>query len=357
MVVILRNSHSGEPAIEPDLPVIDSHHHLFDRPTDNAFHHTGWRRFLIDDYIEFISDGHNVIASVYCQTQAMVRPHRPEALRWVAEVEFANGQAAMSAMGLYEPCMVAAAIVGFANLSLGDAVRPVLEASMEAAPNRYRGIRDHRLWDEDPKVLGGQYPGGPHAYLDDTFRKGFGHLGQLGLTFDAFVLAPQLGDVVDLANRFPDTSIILNHLGGPVGIGRHAGKMAEEFPAWRTDMAELAKCENVTVKLGGMGTFLVGPPNYRANPPASSLQLASQARPYTETAIELFGADRCMFESNLPTDQTGPFGNICNAYKRITAECSRSEREMIFSGTAKRVYSIELPHDLIVSEPENGSNK
>lgn len=336
-------NHSAEPAIEPDLPVIDSHHHLFDCATDNIVHHIGRRRFLIDDYVDFISDGHNVIASVYCQTQAIIRPHCPEAVRSVAEVEFANGQAAMSVLGLCGPCRVAAAIVGFANLSLGDGVRPILEASMEAAPSRYRGIRDHRLWDEDPDVLGGQYPGGPHAYLDDTFREGFRHLGKLGLTFDAFVLAHQLGDVADLANRFPDTPIILNHLGGPVGIGRHAGNLAEEFPAWRTHMIELAKCDNVAVKLGGMGTFLIGPPYYKADPPASSEQLAGQARPYAETAIELFGAGRCMFESNLPTDQTGSFGNICNAYKRITDGCSRSEREQIFAGTAKRIYSVDLP--------------
>ena len=339
--------HLAEAPLEPDLPIIDSHHHLFDHAQDHSIGSAARNRFLIDEYCEFIDDGHNVIASVFCQTtvKTMQRAYGPKELRPVGEVEFANGQAAMAAGGAYGPCLVAAAIVGFADLSLGDAVRPVLEASIEAAPHRYRGIRDHRLWDEDPTVLGARYNTKPHDYLDDGFRAGFKHLGQLGLTFDAFVLAPQLADVVDLAGRFPDTQIVLNHFGGPVGVGRHKGRMAEEFPAWRAHMEEISRYGNVVVKLGGLGTFLSGSPSYNADPPASSEQLAEEFRPYTETTVELFGADRCMFESNLPTDRTGPFGNVCNAYKRLTAGCSREEREMIFAGTAKRVYRIDLPDD------------
>lgn len=330
-----------EQPIDPGLPIIDSHHHLFDRASDQHYEQTRRRRFLVDDYLECLGEHHNVVATVIVQARVMYRADGPVEMRPVGETEFFNGQAAMSASGLYGRCRVGAGIIGFADLTLGDRVRPVLEAHLAAAPDRFRGIRQNGLWDADPTVLGERLNGQPGLYLRGDFRSGVAQLAPLGLSFDAFVLAPQLPDAVDLARSVPQTQIVLNHLGNPVGVGVHRGRLGEEFPQWRGDMAELARCPNVVVKMGGLGTFLSGSPTYRADPPAGSATLAAEWKPYAESALEMFGADRCMFESNLPTDGSGAFTAVCNAYMRILAGCSEEERQQVFADTAARIYRLQ----------------
>lgn len=327
-----------EAPIDPAIPIIDSHHHLRDRASEERR-----RRFLLDEYLEFIGTGHNLVATVLLQSRAMYRASGPEDMKPVGETEFMNGQAAMAASGLYGTCLVGAGIVGFAELRLGDGVRPVLEAQMAVAPARFKGVRQEALWDADPTVLGPRFTAGPKMYYRDDFRRGLAHLAPLGLSFDAFVLAPQLADVADLVGSFPNTQFVLNHLGNSVGTGVHKGRLPEEYPQWRRDMAEIARRPNVVVKMGGLGTFLSGSPSYRATPPADSATLAAEWKPYAEGAVELFGADRCMFESNVPTDDTGSFNTICNAYKRIVAGCSEHERRQIFAGTAARIYLLDVP--------------
>lgn len=329
-----------EAAIDPDIPVIDTHHHLFDHPNPTVARVMRRDRFLIDDYTDLVSDGHNVIATIVMESQAMYRQDGPDEFRTVGETEFFNGQAAMGAGGSYHGIRVAAGIVGSVDLRIPDA-RTALEAHITAAPGRFKGIRQEALWDEDPTILAGVFDHGPGMYLGDDFQRGFAHLAPLGLSFDAFVLAPQLADIVELATTFPDTSIVLNHLGHPLGIGRHAGRMTDERPQWEADMKAIAGCDNVTVKMGGLGSFLSGSSTFLADPPASSATLADEWRPYVEPAIEMFGADRLMFESNLPTDGSGPFGHVCNAYQRLTTGCSQSEREAIFAGTAVRAYRLD----------------
>jgi len=330
-----------EAPIDPAIPIIDSHHHLFDMASEWLMNITSHRRFLIEEYTDFVSDGHNVVASIAVESHGMYRASGPEALRVVGETEFLNGQAAMGASGLYKGIRVAAGIVASADLTQGESVRPVLEAHIEAAPRRLKGIRHEAMWDDDPAVLGGMFKAGPQLYLDGAFRRGIAQLAPLGLNFDAFVLAPQLGDITDLARGFPETQIVLNHLGHPLGVGVHAGRMAEEFPEWRRHMTDIAACENVSVKMGGLGSFLSGSPTFRSSPPASSGVLAAEWRPYAETAVELFGATRLMFESNLPTDGSGPFGTVCNAYKRILAGCSDRERRLIFAESATSIYRLD----------------
>lgn len=333
----------AETPLHPDLPIIDAHHHLFDHASDGFAAITKRRRFLIDEYLEYVGAQHNLVATIAVEAHGMYAADGPQEFRAVNETEFLNGQAAMSRTGLYGPARVASGILGWADLGRGRAVRAVLEAYLAAAPQRFRGIRQEGMWDADPSVLGGMSTKGAHQYLDDDFRRGFAELAPLGLTFDAFLLAPQLPDATDLARSFPDTTIILDHLGHPVGIGAHAGRMEEEFAAWRTDMSHLSSCPNVFVKMGGLGTFLSGSPTYRADPPASSEVLAAEWWPYAETAVDLFGADRVMFESNAPTDGSGSFNVVCNAYKRILAGCSDAERADVFAGTATRAYRLELP--------------
>lgn len=331
-----------EEPIDPAMPIIDAHHHLFDRLRADIAAHVKTSRFMIDEYVEQTGQGHNVIGSVAVAGHWMWRADGPQELRPLGETEFFNGQAAMSSTGLYGPVSVAAGLVGTADLSLGDDARVVLEAHIRAAPDRFRGVRVEAVWDEDARVLGGIFNLGAHYYSGDAFRKGFAHLAPLGLTFDAFVIAPQLPDVLGLARSFPDTSIILDHLGNPVGIGRHEGRLEENFPVWKKDMADIARCPNVVVKMGGLNSFLAGSPNYRLDSWPSSRILAEEWKPYAEAAIELFGADRVMFESNLPTDGSGPFAHVVNAYQRITEGCTAEEKRSIFAGTANRIYRLGL---------------
>jgi predicted TIM-barrel fold metal-dependent hydrolase len=333
-----------EPAIDPGLPIVDTHHHMYDRLPE---HHLplagGRRRYLIDELLDDMNSGHNVIATVFVDGDAMYRADGPSEYRVVGETEFVNGQAAMSASGLYGPSRIALGIVGTADCRIGERVKGVLEAHLVAGGGRFRGIRQTGAWDADASIVGGMFKVAQHMYLDPGFRRGFAHLAPLGLSFDAFVLSPQLADVADLATAFPHTRIVLDHAGGLVGIGPYRGRLPEMFPAWKQDIEDIARRPNVVVKLGGLGSFVNGFPSYRAEPPVSSEVLAAEWRPYVETCIEAFGAGRCMFESNYPVDSgAGAYGTIINAYKRITAGCSASERASIFSETATNVYRLPI---------------
>lgn len=339
---------TDEIAIDPALPIVDAHHHLYDRLAERFLSLSGGRRrYLIDELLGDMGGGHNVIATVYVDADAMYRADGPAEYRVVGETEFANGQAAMSASGLYGPCRVAAGIVGTTDLRLGDRVKGVLEAHIAAGGSRFRGIRQTGAWDADASIFGGMFKNGEHLYADAGFRRGFAQLAPLGLSFDAFVLATQLQDVADLATAYPDTQIVLNHAGGPIGIGPYQRRLAEMYPDWKRGIEEIARRPNVAVKLGGLGSFINGFPTYRAQPPASSAALADDWRPYVEACIEAFGAPRAMFESNYPVDAgAGSYGTIVNAYKRITAACSTAERRAIFSGTAIEIYRLRLAEAL-----------
>lgn len=344
-------SEIDEPILFPDLPVIDCHHHVFDWIEPHLAGFLKMKRLLADDYAQAVSDGHNVVASVAIEAHSTYRSDGPVELRGVGETEFQNGQAAMAASGRYGRCRVGAGLVGNVDLRGGDVVRPVLEAHIAAAPSRFKGIRQEGVWDADPGVHGEIFNVPAHLFGDPDFRTGFAHLAPLGLSFDAFVLAPQLEDVTALARAFPETQIILNHVGSPVNIRGYHGRQAELFPQWQRDMADIARLPNTSVKLGGLGSFLLGSSFYRTDPPATMAMLVEEWRPYVEIAIELFGADRCMFESNMPTDGSGAFRTVCNAYKYMTRDCSEADRAAIFAGTAARIYRLGDVASLPVSEP------
>jgi predicted TIM-barrel fold metal-dependent hydrolase len=322
----------SEEVLEPTRPIVDPHHHLWDR---------GGQRYLIDDFTSDLASSHNVVATVYVEARSMYRAHGPEAFRPVGEVEFANGEAAMSASGGYGPTMVCAGIVGHVNLLLGDAARPVLEAEIAAAPSRFRGIRHSSAWDADPNV-GHMYATRPKGLLlDPAFRKGLACLAPLGLSFDAWLFHPQIGELTDLARAFPDTRIILDHCGGPAGTGQYANRRKEIFAVWKTSIGEIAKCPNVAVKLGGLGMCLLGFDFHERPMPPSSEQLAAAWRPYIETCIEAFGTERAMFESNFPPDKGQcSYQVIFNAFKRIAAGYSETEKAALFSKTAMEVYRL-----------------
>lgn len=348
----------GEPIIEPDLPIVDAHHHLWVLPEAylaamdaqesvlaRSLYPTFRRnaRYLFDEYIADLNSGHNLRASVFVDCHAMYRATGPEAMRSVGEIEFANGMAAMAASGTFGEAKVCAGIVGGLDLRLGDAVEEVFGAHLRAGGARYRGIRAAGIvYDEDETILGAGV-GAPHVMLDAKFRAGFKWLQPLGLSFDIFLLEPQLPELIDLAQAFPETQIILNHAGAPVGVGRYAGQREERFPIWREHMRSLSRRANVAVKLGGLGMPFGGFETSMCNQPVTSLQLAEQWKPYIETCIEAFGVARCMFESNFPVDSaTCTYPVLWNAFKRLTAGASRDEKTALFSGTAMRIYRLDI---------------
>jgi predicted TIM-barrel fold metal-dependent hydrolase len=262
-------------------------------------------------------------------------------MRPVGETEFATGIAAMSESGLYGPTRVAAGIVGFADLTLGDRVERVLEAQLRAGGGRFRGVRHSAAWDADDVIGNSRTATGPHLFANADFRAGLKRLTALGLSLDAWQFHPQLPDTIDLARAFSSTNIIVGHCGGPLGYGVYAGRKDEVFTGWKANIIELAKCENVSMKLGGMMMRLAAY-DYGALPaPPSSAELADHWRPYIETCIERFGPNRCLFESNFPVEKMGiGFAALWNAFKRLTAGASADEKRALFSGTARRVYRL-----------------
>jgi L-fuconolactonase len=323
-----------ETALEPDLPIIDPHHHLWEDERG---------RYLIHELVEDTSDGHNIIATVFIEAGAMYRADGPVAMQPVGEVEFVNGIAAMSASGKYGKTRLCAGIVGHADLTLGDRVQPVLEALIAAGNGRLRGIRHGVTWDTGNAARYSRRQVPQHQILEPRFHQGFARLRPLGLSFESWQFHPQLPDLVDLLRAFPDTNVILNHVGGLLGIPPHDGKRDEVFAIWRGHIRELAHFPNLSVKVGGLGMLYCGWDFHLRDVPPSSEELAAAWRPYVEACIEAFGPNRCMMESNFPVDkQSCGYGVLWNALKRITRACSATEKAALYRGTAARVYRLAV---------------
>ncbi len=322
-----------EEALDPDLPICDPHHHLWDYPNN---------RYLLEDLLQDLGGGHRVTQTVFVECVSMYRRDGPEEMKPVGETEFVQGVAAQSASGNYGPTAVAAGIVSLANLSLGPAVEPVLEAHMAASRNRFRGIRHASSWHAHEKIRNAHTHPSEGLLLDATFRQGFACLHKLGLSFDAWMYHTQLADLVDLAQAFPDATIILDHIGGPLGIGPYAGKPDEVMQVWKKGIADLSHCQNVVVKLGGVTMPMCGFGWHQWDKPPTSEEIARATAPYYLFCIEQFGVDRCMFESNFPVDKAScSYTVLWNSFKRIVQDFSADERLALFHDTAARAYKIQ----------------
>jgi L-fuconolactonase len=344
----------SEPILEPDLPIVDPHHHLWDRPkamvatlagSAHAFSRVIERapRYLLDELNADLSSGHNIRATVYMECGAFYRADGPRESRCIGETEFVTGVAAMSASGLYGDARACAAMVGHADLTLGAPVAEILQAHIAAAGGRFRGIRHAGASDADADVLGPLHGRPPGLYLDAGFREGFAQLAPLGLSFDAWLLEPQLPDLIDLARAFPQTQIILDHVGTPLGLASYRGRREERFAVWRDAILALSRSANVAVKLGGLAMAFPAFDSFLAEPAAPSSQLAAEWKPYIETCIEAFGPERCMFESNFPVDLGScSYSVLWNAFKLIAAGYSADEKTALFSGAAARIYRLNL---------------
>jgi predicted TIM-barrel fold metal-dependent hydrolase len=327
-----------EEVIDPELPICDPHHHLWDRQG---------HRYLLDELLADTGQAdahgacHNVRSTVFVECASMYRADGPEALRPVGETEFVNGIAAMSASGGYGPTRGAAAIVAFADLCLGAAVREVLEAHIGAARGRFRGIRHAAGWHASAQIRNSHSNPVEHLLLDTTFREGFAQLAPLGLSFDAWLFHPQLPDLTDLARAFPGTTIVLDHFGGPLGIGPYDGHADAVYADWKRDIDALARCPNVVAKLGGLAMPINGFGWHKREPLPTSQQLADATARYYLHTIERFGPERCMFESNFPVDKVScSYLVLWNSFKRLAAGFSPAEKAALFHNTAARVYRL-----------------
>jgi predicted TIM-barrel fold metal-dependent hydrolase len=327
-----------EQILEPELAIVDPHHHLWDRG--------GWR-YLLHELLEDLNSGHRIIATVFLQCRSMYKAAGPAESRPVGETEFVNGIAAMSASGGFGPTRVCSGIVGYADMRLGSRVSDVLEAHIRAGGGRFRGIRHTTAWDADSTVVNPANVAPPWLMADNAFREGLKTLTALGLSFDAWLYHPQIDELTDLARALPDTRIVLNHVGGPLHAGAYSGRKHEVFDRWSESIRNLATCLNVHVKLGGLG-MRVNALGFDQEPtPAASEVLAAGLRPFFATCIEAFGAERCMFESNFPVDKGAyPYAAYWNACKRLTHGASDAEKAALYRDTAARFYRLDLDDPL-----------
>lgn len=321
--------------LDPELPIVDAHHHLFHRPA---------LRYLLDEYLEDVQAGHRIMASVYVETQAFERITGPELLRPLGEIEFANGVGAMSASGLYGDCRVCAAVVGYVDMRQGDAVGRYLDRAMECAPDRFRGVRQVTLEhaSETPfRFMTHRPPSGILAH--PNFRLGFSQLASRDLSFDVAVFHTQLGEIARLADSFLNTTIVLNHCGMLMGMEMSEAERAQSIKNWEQGLRDLARRPNVYCKVGGFGMPFWG---FGFESRADALgyeELAKAWRPFVETSIDAFGVERCMMESNFPPDgRSCGFVPLWNALKFITKGCSVEEKAAMFHQTAAKVYQLDL---------------
>lgn len=324
-----------EEALEPELPICDPHHHLWrwrDGATQNCYQ--------LDEILDDISGGHNIVSTVFIECGAEFRTHGPEAFRCVGETEYVVA-IAEAAQGSGYPVNLAAGIIGTVDVRIGDEAADVLDAQIEAGKGRFRGIRLGALWHEMPNVRNHRINPPQHMLLHDDFRSGFKHLSSRNLSFEVWCCHPQITDATDLARAFPDTVIIINHFGGPLGIGPYEGKQDEVFAHWRSMLDELAGCPNVVLKLGGLNMDINGYGWETRDLPPSSREHVDATRRYYDHAIEKFGVGRCMFESNFPVDKYSiSYVTLWNAAKLYSQGLTGSERAALFHDTASRVYRL-----------------
>lgn len=324
--------HDDEPVLLPDLPIVDAHHHLWVRPHE---------RYLLDEFRADLNDGHRIVATVHVQCGSHYRTDAMARMAPVGETEFASALA-QRAVAEGDHTQVCAGIVGYADLR-DEAVEEVLLAHTAVDARRFKGIRQATAWDVDPRLVNPLMQTAQGLYADPAFLRGFARIAPLGLSFDAWALHPQLPEVVALARAFPDTTIVVNHIGAPLGEGRFAGRHAEVRPVWLAHIQALAACPNVVMKLGGLGLPIMGMGFHHGANPMGADALAHAMRPLIEPCIEHFGAERCMFESNFPVDRIAYRYRTCwNAFKRLARGWSESDLASLFHETAVRIYRLDL---------------
>lgn len=322
-----------EPIIDPAREIVDPHHHLWRHGTaENP------AIYEMEALGRDTGSGHHVVQTVYIECRSYWDLEAPAHLQSVAETR-AVAQMAQS-VGAGQAKI--AGIIAQTELVLHpDLLNAALDAHEDAGQGLFKGIRNSGARDPEPHSLAIPGRGVPDQYGDPDFRRGAAILGTRGLTLDSWHYHHQHQEFLDLACAVPETTMILDHFGTPLGVGRFAGKRDEIFVRWQDQMAELAECPNVMAKLGG----LCMPDNgygymNGALPPSSDQIVADQGKWYAHM-LDVFGPDRCMFESNFPVDRVSvSYQVIWNAFKKMSAHLTEAEKDALFSGTARRVYGL-----------------
>ena len=319
-----------EDVLWPTQRICDAHHHLWDYADD---------RYFAADLAADIQDGHNVVSTVFMECEWAYREDGPHAMAPVGETEFVVQQAAELKALLGRP--IIRGIIGHADLTLGRNVVPVLEAHVNAGAGLFRGIRHAVAWDAHPDVVNHSSNPPPHLLRDPRFVEGVRGLGEMKLTYDVWMFHRQLPEIIELARDVPETTIVIDHLGAPLGVGPYANCRDEVLAYCREHLTVLAKLPNVVLKLGGVGMTSYGNGWHKQPLPPSSEEIAARWSEIIRWCIDTFGPQRCMFESNFPPDRRScSYRTLWNAYKRIAEPYSQAERDWLFHETAVEVYRL-----------------
>lgn len=325
---------SQEETLEPEIPICDPHHHFWVARPEPVH----YQQYLLPELSSDVGSGHNVTSTVFIEVRCEYRTDGPDEMKPVGEVEYIQTIADAAAAGSQGPTKAAAAIIGHADLKLGDGVRPVLEAMQAASPNRFRGVRHSVGYDESPELANRDIKG---ALGTDGYRAGAKVLASMGFVLENSLYYHQLSELADFARAVPELPIVLNHIGGLVRVGPYANRDEEVMPEWRKGVEEVSKCPNIIMKLGGVGQLRYGYYWHDRETAIGSEELAQELGPLMEHCIQQFGPDRCMFESNFPVDKISySYNVIYNAFKRLSKGYSPNERAAMFHDTAARAYNI-----------------
>jgi len=323
-----------EETLEPEIAICDPHHHFWVHRPEPA----DYQQYLLPDLVGDVNSGHNVHSTVFIEVRCEYRTDGPDEMKPVGEVEYVQTIADASASGSHGPTKAAAAIIGHADLKLGEGVRPVLEAMQAASPNRFRGVRHSVGWDESRELANREING---ALGTDGYRAGAKVLAGMGLILENSLYFHQASELADFARALPELTIVLNHIGGLVRVGPYANRDEYVLPEWRKGIELMAKAPNIVLKLGGVGQTRFAYGWDERETPVGSEELAETLGPLMNHCIEQFGPERCMFESNYPVDKISYSYNVLfNAFKRLSKGYSATDRANLFHGTAARVYNI-----------------
>jgi predicted TIM-barrel fold metal-dependent hydrolase len=321
-----------ETPVDSEREIVDPHHHLW--PPGGAL------AYRVDDLVADTRSGHNIVQTVFIECGAGYRTDGPSELLPVGETEFVAA-AADDLAERYPDAAPIDGIVAHADLSHPD-LDAILDAHESAAGGRFRGIRDSLAHAVEPEVLliPGRY--GESKSTGAAFRRGVARLGERGLSYDCWLYHHQNAEFAALARAVPETTMVWDHFGTPLGVGRYAGHQDEIFEQWKHDTAEIAACENTVAKLGGLAMPDNGFGFHTAEAPPTSDELLDAQRRWYEHTIECFGPERCMFESNFPVDRMSlSYTVYWNAMQKLAAPFSETEQQAMFAGTARRVYRLE----------------
>ena len=324
-----------EEIINPELPIIDPHHHLWNGDNQLA----GSFPYLIENLNEDTFSGHNIVGTIFMECAQGYYLDGEEKYKPVGETEFVINLIKDSEKLSKSTNIMG--IIGFADLMLGHEVKDVLNTHLSKGEGLFRGIRHAAGWDKNNEIHNSHSNPIENIYHNKSFMKGAEELINLKLTFDAWHYHHQINDLSIFAKKYPELTIIHDHFGGPLGVGPYEGKKEEIFKKWKDDISLLSESKNVFAKLGGLAMPVNGWNFHKQNKPASSDQIVDMHHEYYLHTINCFGVERCMFESNFPVDRRSvSYHVIWNAFKKMVLGYSDEDKNKLFFKNAKDVYGV-----------------